>query len=239
MANGTQVPASYGGTKLVCVSLSNNTVIRTIVFPSTVALPESYFNDVRFDLRPSLTKSGGGVAYITDSSAEGKNALVVVDLGTGESWRKLEGIKAVRAAPGFVPYVWGMPLYFMTGPNSTTTIPLGADGIALSADGKDVYLGAVGARNLYSIPASRLLDNGPESEMLAEAAIQNHGERGLSDRFETDTNGFIYAGNTEQNGILFYNPRNSSTTTFVQDPRIIWVDTSKFTDPTLNCSNCR
>lgn len=45
-----------------------------------------YLNDVRFDLNASLTPSGQGVAYITDSSQEGRNALVICDLGTGKAW---------------------------------------------------------------------------------------------------------------------------------------------------------
>ena len=44
---------------------------------------------------------------------------------------------------------------------------------------------------------------------------------------ETDSNGFIYRGNTEQEAIVQYNPQNSTTTTFVRDPRINWVDTSE------------
>jgi len=55
--------------------------------------------------------------------------------------------------------------------------------------------------------------------------VNNRGERGVSDGFETDTNGFIYAGNMEQNEIGFHNPKNASMTLFVRDPRISWVDT--------------
>ncbi|PVI07376.1 major royal jelly protein [Periconia macrospinosa] len=224
--DGTLVPASYGGPKLVCVSLTNDTVIQTIVFPPTVAYADSYLNDVRFDLRSDLTESGGGVAYITDSSAEGRNGIVVVDLGTGESWRHLDGIKEVRAERGFVPYVWGTPVYFIPGPDQPLiNAPQGSDGIALSSDGAELFWGPVGGRNLWSVPTERLLDRSLNSELLAQAAVRNRGERGVSDGFETDTNGFIYAGNMEQNGILFYNPVNSTTTTFVRDPRINWVDT--------------
>lgn len=223
---GALVPASYGGPKLVGVSLTNDSVIRTIVFPPTVAYADSYLNDVRFDLRAELTASGAGVAYITDSSSEGRNGIVVVDLGSGESWRHLDGTPEVRPERGFVPYVWGLPLYFTPGPGvPVTTPPLGADGIALSADGQDLFFGPVGGRNLYSIPTARLRDTSPSLELLAQAAVQNRGQRGVSDGFETDTNGFVYAGNMEMNGILFYNPANASTTAFVRDPRIGWVDT--------------
>jgi sugar lactone lactonase YvrE len=153
-----------------------------------------------------------------------------VDLGSGESWRHLDGIQEVRAERGFVPFVWGNPLYYQPGPGLPwTTVPLGADGIALSADGAHLFWGPVGGRNLYSIPTERLLDRSANSELLAQAAIQNRGNRGVSDGFETDSNGFIYAGNMEQNGMVFYNPANASVTTFFRDPRIAWIDTSKST----------
>ncbi|KAL6705796.1 hypothetical protein ACN47E_006434 [Coniothyrium glycines] len=225
--DGRLVLASPGGPKLVAVDISTNTVIRTIVFPPTVAYPDSYLNDVRFDLRASLSSSSGnGIAYITDSSAEGRNGIVVVDLGTGQSWRHLDGTAPVHAERGFVPYVWGQPLYYTPGPGlALTTVPLGSDGIALSADGADLYFGPVGGRSLYSVPSALLRDRSAASELRAQAALQHRGDRGVSDGFETDSNGFIYAGNMEQNEVGFYNPANASMALFVRDPRISWVDT--------------
>lgn len=236
--NSTLVPASPGGPKLLCVSLSTDSVIQTIVFPPMVAYPDSYLNDIRFDLRPENTASGGGVAYITDSSSEGRNGIIVVDLGAGVSWRHLNGITEVRAERSFVPYVWGTPLYYIPGSGlPLTTVPLGSDGIPISADGNELFWGPVGGRYLYSIPTERLRHQSLNSELLAQAAVQNRGQRGVSDGFETDTNGFIYAGNMEQNGISFYNPANASTTLFVRDPRINWVDTSKSPSPLRSVRN--
>ncbi|KAH7077997.1 major royal jelly protein [Paraphoma chrysanthemicola] len=226
LVDGTLVLASYGGPKLVGVDISSNTVIKTIVFPPTIAFPDSYLNDIRFDLRASVSASGQGVAYITDSSSEGRNGIIIVDLGTGESWRHLDNIPEVSAERGFVPYVWGQPLYYIPGPGQPlTTVPLGSDGITLSADGEDLYFGPVGGRGLYSVPTARLRDRGQASELLAQAAVVNRGQRGVSDGFETDTHGFIYAGNMEQNEIGFYNPANASISILVRDPRISWVDT--------------
>jgi sugar lactone lactonase YvrE len=227
--DGTLVLASYGGPKLVGVNIQDNSIIKTIVFPTTVAFGDSYLNDIRFDLRPSVSTSGQGVAYITDSSSEGRNGIIIVDLGTGESWRHLDNIAEVSAERGFVPYVWGQPLYYIPGPGKPlTTVPLGSDGIALSADGEDLYFGPVGGRGLYSVSTARLRDRGQTSELLAQAAVKNRGQRGVSDGFETDTNGFIYAGNMEQNEIGFYNPANGTMTLFTRDPRISWVDTRKY-----------
>tara|TARA_R110002003_G_scaffold44_7_gene3251 strand:- start:9744 stop:10937 length:1194 start_codon:yes stop_codon:yes gene_type:complete len=234
LEDGTLVLASYGGPKLIGVDITSNTVLKTIVFPTTVAFGDSYLNDIRFDLRASVSASGQGVAYITDSSSEGRNGIIIVDLGTGESWRHLNNIPEVSAERGFVPYVWGQPLYYIPGPNQPlTTVPLGSDGIALSADGEDLYFGPVGGRGLYSVPTSRLRDRSQSSELLAQAAVVNRGQRGVSDGFETDTNGFVYAGNMEQNEIGFYNPRNGSMSMLVRDPRISWVDTSESLIPLL------
>ncbi|KAF1356518.1 major royal jelly protein-domain-containing protein [Delphinella strobiligena] len=227
--NGTVVPASYGGPKLVGINLTNNTVFQTIVFSTTAAPADSYLNDVRFDLRPNITASGKGVAYITDSSLEGRTGLITVDLGTGEAWRHLDMSYYVQHATQFLAYVWGRPLYSYMAGQPASYLGFGADGIALSADGEDLYFGGVGKRYLYSIPTARLRDNGPFSEVLAQSSVVTRGEKGVSDGYETDTNGFIYHGNVEQNAISFFNPANGTDTLFVRDPRINWVDTMSTT----------
>ena len=235
------MPATYGGPKLIGVDLSTDRVIQTILFPTTVAFADSYLNDVRFDLRPHISTSGKGVAYITDSSTEGRNGIVVVDLGSGESWRHLDNTPEVRPERGFVASVWGETLYSIPSPGAPLTyLGFGSDGIALGADGEDLYWTAVASRTLYSVSTERLRDRGANSELLAQGAVRNRGEKGVSDGLETDTNGYIYAGNLEHEAISFFNPANGSATNFVRDPRINWVDTSKFSVPccTRLCPGC-
>ena len=229
--NGTLVPASYGGPKLVGINLTTNAVFQTIVFPTTVAYSDSYLNDVRFDLRANLSgiAGGKGVAYITDSSSEGRNGLIVVDLGTGESWRHLDGSPTVHPVNQFLAYNWGMPLYGTNVGKPLSYLAFGSDGIALSADGATLYWKSVSGRYLYSIPTARLRDNSANSELLAQGSINNHGQTGITDGMETDTNGFIYHGNLEQNAISFFNPANGSDSLFVRDPRINWADTMSTT----------
>ncbi|TKA30453.1 hypothetical protein B0A50_02680 [Salinomyces thailandicus] len=224
--NGTLVGATYGGPKLVGINLNNNTIFQTILFPPTVAYADSYLNDVRFDLRRNLSgTSGHGVAYITDSSTEGRNGIVIVDLGTGESWRHLDGSPTVHPVNEFLAYLWGVPLYGYQPGKPFTYIPFGSDGIALSADGEDLFWKSVAGRYLYSIPTKRLRDRSMTSEILAQQSITNHGQTGITDGMETDTNNFIYHGNMEQNAVSFYNPANGTDQVFVRDPRINWVDT--------------
>jgi sugar lactone lactonase YvrE len=109
--------------------------------------------------------------------------------------------------------------------NTPLTLPLPTTGIALSADGERIYWKSVANRYLFSIPTERLRDRSATSEVLAQSAINNHGQSGVSDGMETDTNGFIYHGNMEQNAVSIFNPANGTVNTFVRDPRLNWVDT--------------
>ncbi|KAF7569496.1 hypothetical protein PtrM4_119110 [Pyrenophora tritici-repentis] len=54
--------AAPGGPKILAISLDNDTVYATYTFPVSVHYPDSYMNDIRLDLRPSVTASGGGIA---------------------------------------------------------------------------------------------------------------------------------------------------------------------------------
>lgn len=224
--DGILVTSTYGGPKLVGVNLQTNQVFQTILFPQTVAYPDSYLNDVRFDLRPEVAPGGKGIAYITDSSVEGRNGIIMADLGTGETWRHLDGNPTVHPERQWSAYVWGMPLYQIPRPGQPITYgQFGSDGIALSADGKTLYWKVVAGRSLYSIPTARLRATGPNSEVLAQGAIQDHGQTGVTDGMETDTNDFIYHGNMEQDAVSLFNPANGTDTLFVRDSRLNWIDT--------------
>ena len=99
-------PTTPGGPKLIGVDLKTNKVFKKIVFPADVALPTTYLNDVRFDLR----RGAEGTAYITDSADKGPNAIIVVDLASGKSVRRLNDHPSTKAVPGFLPIVEGQPL---------------------------------------------------------------------------------------------------------------------------------
>jgi hypothetical protein len=71
--------AQPGGPKIVGINLSNDSVYATYTFPATVHFPDSYMNDIRFDLRPNVTESGQGIAYIVDSSDEGRPGFIMLD----------------------------------------------------------------------------------------------------------------------------------------------------------------
>ena len=212
----TPVP---GGAKLVAVDLATNKVVRTIVLASTTVLKTTYINDVRFDLR----KGKAGVAYITDSSVSGPGAIIVVDLDSGESWRKLSGHASTSADPAFVPVVEGETLAIRETGKPPQPFTVASDGIAISADGATLYYCALSSRHLFSVPTALLLDKSA-SEAKVAAAVVDLGEKGASDGLEADDKGRIYAGDYERNSIR-RRQTDGEWRTIAHDPRILWPDT--------------
>lgn len=219
-------PTEYGGPKLVCVDLATDKVVKKILFPQDVALPTTYLNDVRFDLR----RGTEGVAYITDSADKGANGIIVVDLDTGESWRRLNDHPSTKAEDisTFMPIVEGRPFLEPQPDRSFKQgAGMGADGIAISADGARLYYCPLGSRKLYSVDTDALCDRSLDEKAVA-ATVRDEGDRGgASDGLESDAEGYIYSTNYEHNAVLRRNfdKKNSVWETVVHDPRLLWADT--------------
>jgi sugar lactone lactonase YvrE len=220
--------AQPGGPKIVGISLANDSVYATYTFPASVHFPDSYMNDIRFDLRPNITASGQGVAYIVDSSDEGRPGFIILDLGSGESWRRLTQHPSVLRVDRDVPSYQGIPFYQRSIGTPIQTLREGLDGVQLSPDGQQLYYSALTSNYLYSIPTANLLSriaSNPLAEIAAANNVTNHGQRGgNANGFEGDSNGLIYQLIPEHNAVYAYNPATLQTEPFVRDPRIIWPD---------------
>ncbi|KAI7352743.1 major royal jelly protein [Hortaea werneckii] len=219
--------AQPGGPKLCAISLSNNTVYRTYTFPADVHCPDSYLNDLRFDLRSNVSgTSGEGIAYLVDSSNEGRPGFIMVDLGTGESWRRLTQDPSVLRGPEDVPSYQGHPFYLRQKGSPTQWQLEGLDGIQLSPDGKTMYYSPLSTNYLWSVPTANLREHGNAlAEIHAHANVSNHGQRGgNANGFEGDSNGLIYQLMPEHNAVYYYDPADGQTHGFVRDPRILWPD---------------
>jgi hypothetical protein len=131
--------AAPGGPKLVAINLSNDSISRTYTFPSTVHYPDSYMNDLRFDMRPNATESGQGIAYIVDSSNEGRTGFIILDLGTGESWRHLSQHPSTLRTWEDVPSYQGVPFYQRSPGSDLNFLQEGLDGEELSLYGSYDY----------------------------------------------------------------------------------------------------
>jgi sugar lactone lactonase YvrE len=215
-------PTKPGGPKLVGVDLSTDTVVQTIAFDPDVALPTTYVNDVRFDLR----RGDAGVAYITDSSTSGPNGIIVVDLGTGAAWRRLHDHPSTKADPPsvFLPVIEGRVLMQRPPDGPPEPVALGCDGIALSADGERVWYSPVSSRHWYSVPAAALADRAVGDDEVAATVVDEGDKGGASDGLASDDAGRLYATDVEHNAVRRRLP-DGTFETVVHDPRLLWPDT--------------
>ncbi|MBV9470514.1 MAG: gluconolactonase [Abitibacteriaceae bacterium] len=214
-------PTSFGGPKLVGVDLRTNRVIKKILFPPTVALKTTYLNDIRFDLR----RGAAGMAFITDSSDKGPNGIIVVDLATGRSWRRLHDHPSTKAEPKFLPFVENQPLMKRPpkGQGKVDYIKMGSDGIAISNDGKRLFYCPLASRHLYSVSVDALADQKMSDAQVA-ATVVDHGIKGASDGLESDDKGRVYVTDYEHNAIRRRFP-DGHYETVAQDSRMLWPDT--------------
>jgi sugar lactone lactonase YvrE len=165
-----------GGAKLVAVDLATNKVVKTIVLPPSVALSTTYLNDVRFDLR----QGKAGIAYITDSAITGPGGIIVVDIDSGESWRKLNGHSSTAPDPAFTPVVEGEQLAIREKGKPPGAFCVASDGIALSDDGATLYYCPLSSRHLFSVPTALLRDRSASDDSVAKAVV-DLGQKGASD----------------------------------------------------------
>lgn len=213
-------PVIAGGPKLVCVDLASNRVVKTIAFGPEVALKTSYLNDIRFDLRMGKA----GMAFITDSAGNGPNAIVVVDLDSGKAWRRLNGHPSVTAEKGYLPVVEGEPLMRRPPHGPPAMLAMGADGIAISADGRQLYYCPLIGRHLFSVSVGALADP-QKSDADVAATVRDLGDKGgASDGLESDAQGRVYVTNYEHNAIM-RRQTGGLYETIARDPRMLWPDT--------------
>jgi sugar lactone lactonase YvrE len=211
-------PPIAGGAKLVAVDLATNKVVKTLVFPADVILPTTYVNDVRFDLRQGKE----GVAYLTDSSLSGPGGLIVVDLATGQAFRRLTGDRTTSPDPSFVPVIGGQKLMVRPKGGEPSKFTVASDGIALSADGGTLYYSPLSSRHLYSLPTAALRDRSISDADLARQ-VKDRGLKGASDGLEADDKGRIYGGDYENHRVRML--ENGKWETIAQSGLIQWPDT--------------
>lgn len=211
-----QNPVPPGGPKLVGIDLQSDRIFKKIIFPESVASAKSTLNDVRVDLRWGEQ----GMAFITDSSEAGPNGIVVVDIASGRSWRKLNDHPSTKPIPGFLPMVEGRPLMVRHSGQPPKHIHTGSDGIALSGDGKRLFYCPLASRHLYSVSIKALVDDRiPDSEVAA--TVIDYGEKGASGGMVSDAKNRLYVTNYENNSILRRLP-DGTWETVAHDQHLLW-----------------
>jgi sugar lactone lactonase YvrE len=163
------------------------------------------------------------MAFITDSSGGGPNAIIVVDLASGRSWRRLNDHPSTKADNTFVPIIEGEQVMIRIPGQAPKPWTSGADGIAISPDGKTLYYCPLVSRHLYSASVDALADPS-RSDAEVAATVKDLGDKGASDGLEADDQGRVYIGDYEHHAIRRRN-LDGSTELLVVDPRVLWPDT--------------
>jgi sugar lactone lactonase YvrE len=196
------------GPKIVQIDLATNKVKRAYLVAPDVAGPKSYLNDIR--IAPD-----GRYAYLTDSGMP--SGLVVLEIGSGKSWRALSDVPSTKADPGVTVTIDGRPLRRPDGQPPT----INADGIALSADGASLYWQALTGKTLYRIETKVL--QSPTAKDV-EARVQKVAETEPADGLWMDKSGRLYLSSLADNAIKALEP-DGKRRTVIADPRLRWPDT--------------
>jgi len=207
-------PVAAGAPQLIAWDLARNSVVHHISFSAAAAGPTSFLNDLRVE----LDRGRQGTVFITDAAPEGPNAIVVVDVASGQVTRALENHASVKPDPKVLLKAEGRPLVQLRAPNTGKPFAVGADGIALSPDGW-LYYTPLTSRKLYRVPASALVRGD------AEAEVEDLGDKGFAcDGLLMDTEGRLYAADFE-NGAIKRRSRKGKWETISLGGLLSWPDT--------------
>ena len=165
-----------------------------------------------------------GTAYITDSSSEGPNAIIVVDLTTGKSMRRLNQHSSVLSEDQFLMFAEGQPVYQTTPGYPPKAVNFAADSIAISNNGETLYYCPINSTKLYAVATAMLRDKSKSDSQVA-ATVRVVTGKMPSDGLESDAEGRVYMTDPVTNSIHRWDPKSGLTETLVHDPSLLWPDT--------------
>ncbi len=165
-----------------------------------------------------------GTAYITDSSSPGPNAILVVDLATGKARRRLNQHVSTLSEPGFLMFAEGQPIYKTEPGKPPEPNVFAVDGIAISADGSELYYCPINSTKLYVVSTEALRDKN-QSDAQVESTVRIATGKMPSDGLESDAAGRIYLSDPVTDSIERFDPKTGLIETLVHDPRLLWPDT--------------
>ena len=206
-----------GAAKLLEIDITQDKIRRVIPLDAGV-VAESSLNDLRVDVR-----DGRALAYITDQGQGGQGAILAVDLASGRVSRRLADHPSTATQEGLVKFVELRPVMEQKGDAPAKNPTGGANGIAISPDGRRLYYAPLMSRRLYAVETAALLDPNVSDAALA-ATVQDLGEKGMTGGLTTDSQDRVYLSLQEHNAVGRRLP-DGTVEVLAADPRLIWADT--------------
>jgi sugar lactone lactonase YvrE len=205
--------------KLVAINIATNKIEKVIPLGDDVILTNTFLKDFCLD----ESKGKNGVAVIADSSPQGDNAFVVVDLETGKAFRRLHKDASVRSEPDFVIFVDGEMVRYRISDTNKVDMLAGVSGLALSADKKTLFYSPMASHSFYSVDFDKLCNASLKDKEVA-ATIKSLGDKiGASDSLAINDKGDIFITDVENNAIWKRSVKGNLTK-IAADPRLSWPD---------------
>ncbi|MDR3612030.1 MAG: L-dopachrome tautomerase-related protein [Candidatus Obscuribacterales bacterium] len=205
--------------KLVAINLATNNIEKVIPLGDDVILKNTFLKDFCLD----ESKGKSGFAVIADSSPQGDNAFVVVDLETGKAFRRLHKDPSVMSEPDFVIFAEGQMVRFRISDTNKVDMLAGVSGLALSSDKKTLFYSPMASHSFYSVDFDKLCDAEIKDNEVA-ATIKVLGSKvGASDSVAINDQGDIFITDVENDAIWKRSP-NGGATKVAADERLSWPD---------------
>ncbi|MBQ0907968.1 cupin [Flavobacterium sp. F-328] len=196
---------NFGKTRLFAFDAVTKENILTFTFPTTIAPPNSFVQDLVVDIK-------NGFVYLADIANPG---LIVLNLNTKEA-------KRLQQHPSFlsedVNTVIDSELIYFGGKPSRVAV----DPISISEDKETIFYGAMNGKTWYSISAKAIRANKSDKEILA--TVKKIGKKPISDGATTSRNGDHYFTNLNDKGIDKWNTKTKKLQGLIRDNRLLWPD---------------
>lgn len=195
-------PIVKHGPKLVAINISTGQVVNVVYFDK-LTKPQSALDDVRFN---------GQYAYLTDAGWPG---IIVVHMPDASMYRVLSdqpsttAQKPLRAEGHELKDKHGKAIYFH------------ADQLEVSPDGRTLYW-QPNTGPMYAID-TQLLNNKDLPDTERAKHVRLFLDNGTAGGTAIDAKGNIYVSDCDHDAVLKVSPAGKAET-FVQDPRLVWVD---------------
>ena len=194
-----------GAQKIVRLHPRTGKILNILRFDEDILPPGSQMNDLRFH---------GNVMYITDS---GLGGLIVHDMDTGKTIRRLSGQSVVKASKANIPDI----LANIKGNQHFT--PPNSDMVEVTADGKWLYW-ASPTGPLYRVQTEKLRDSSlPDTELAS--MVERISDISFSGGCCMDSLGNIYFSETITHQITVLSPSGKKAV-LLSDPTIVRPDGS-------------
>ena len=201
-----------GTARLSAFDLGANKLVHDYIFPSEIAQPGSFLQDLQVD-------SKGETVYIADASILRRNpAIVVYDVEKKTARRVLE------SDPSVYPQNWIIrnPIREMVFFEGLIALKPGVDGIALDKQDEWLYYAAMAHEGLYRVRTADL-KNRQLSPAELSGRIEFFSRKPLSDGILVDRAGFVYITDVEHGSVMRVGP-DKKLQTVIRSSRIRWAD---------------